>query len=83
MKSWSCFSSRAACPGSHRMTTEKCYWCGAKRPANCFPPITDTERLDRVLKFLNQNPVTSHNGFRSWTRQSIDAAIRAGERNKI
>lgn len=40
MKSWSCFSSRAACSGSHRMTTEKCYWCGAKRPANCFPPIT-------------------------------------------
>ena len=42
---WSCFSSRAACPASHHLTTAKCYWCGAKRPANLRPPFTDEERL--------------------------------------
>ena len=49
IKGWSCFSLRAACSTTHRVTTKKCFWCKAKRPDSIFPTITDTEMIDWLL----------------------------------
>ena len=39
--------------------------------------ISDKERLDYTLRFLNAHPVMSNNGTRVFARATIDAAIRA------
>ena len=61
-----------------------CQNCGLwdhEAPQGCRPKFTDTERLDRVLLFLNKASVYGLAG-KVFTRRGIDAAIRAG-RNKI
>ncbi len=55
------------------------------RPCDCpgRETITEKMRLDRVLKFLNADPVLSNNGRRKWTRRTFDAVIRAERRGKL
>ena len=44
--------------------------------------ITDKQRLDLVLRFLNENPVISNEGKRVFHRSTIDAAIRRARKGR-
>ncbi len=80
MRGWSCFSSRAACPATHRVTTESCFWCGAKRPSSIKPAITDKMMLNAVLRWMNGDLVISNNGKRRFTRKTLRASILAASK---